>query len=399
MLLLARGTRAPAAIGSLACQASTSLAIAVAGRVVGGGVRAHPVGVRLDQRRALAVAGVVERRAGHRVGGEHVVAVDPDAGEAEAGGALVERDAGLPLERLGDRVLVVLAEEDDRGVEDAGPDERLVDVALAGRAVAEVGDDRLAVVGADLAVHGDAHGVAGRVQRLRADDDRVDVELELVRVPAALVDAAEQAERHDRVDAAAVEDAVLAVGRERHVLRPQRAAGADLRGLLAQQAGPDAQLALALQRGGLGVELADGDQVAVEPAVLVVGEVDAVDRAVGAGHRLDPLTVGGEQLDKLPVRGRASLGHPCLPVCGAVPGVSRPRSLLPAGIADRPYLTAPGPGGAAARMGADIAFRARRRDVLGVTATLPSCPSSHCLGRSHSLADTLHDRPRLVHAW
>ena len=46
----------------------------------------------------------------------------------------------------------------------------------------------------------------------------------------------------------------------------QRPAGADLGGLLAEQAGPDAQLALALQRGGLGVELADDDQVAVEPA-------------------------------------------------------------------------------------------------------------------------------------
>ena len=52
----------------------------------------------------------------HGVHGEDVVAVHPYAGEAEAGGATVERDPGLPLDRLGDRPLVVLAEEDDRRV-------------------------------------------------------------------------------------------------------------------------------------------------------------------------------------------------------------------------------------------------------------------------------------------
>ena len=103
-----------------------------------------------------------------------------------------------------------------------GEDERLVDVALAGRAVAEVGDDggvALGVAGADRAVALDAHGVAGRVQRLGADDDRVEVEVLLVRVPAAVVDAAEEAEQVERVDAAAPGDAVLAVGREGVVLR------------------------------------------------------------------------------------------------------------------------------------------------------------------------------------
>ena len=115
----------------------------------------------------------------------------------------------LLLDRLGDRPLVVLAEEHHRRVEDAGVDERLVDVALAGRAVTEVGDDR--ALGAVL-LH--AHGVAGRVQRLGADDDRVEVEVLLVRVPAAVVHAAEQAQQVERVDAAAPGDAVLAVGRE-----------------------------------------------------------------------------------------------------------------------------------------------------------------------------------------
>ena len=87
---------------------------------------------------------------------------------------------------------------------------------------------------------------------------------------------------------------MLAVGREGHVLRAQRPAGADLRRLLAQQAGPDAQFALALQRGRLGVQLPhDRDEVAVEPAVLLVGEVD---RIVGV---IDPFAVGGEQLHEL----------------------------------------------------------------------------------------------------
>ena len=153
-------------------------------------MRVHPVGERLDQRRALRAAGVVERLAGDGQAGQHVVAVDPDAGEAEAGRALVQRHPALPLDRLADRPLVVLAEEDDRQVAGRRPDERLVDVALAGGAVAEEGEHRgvaVGVAGADRAVAHDAHRVAGRVQGLRADDDRVQVEVVLVRVEAAEV--------------------------------------------------------------------------------------------------------------------------------------------------------------------------------------------------------------------
>ena len=198
-----------------------------------------------------------------------------DAGEAEAASAVPERGAGLLLVELGDGPLVVLAEEHDGAVVDPGEDERLRDVALAGGAVAEVGDDggvALVVTGADVAVALDPHGVAGGVQGLRADDDRVEVEVLLVGVPAAVVDPAEHAEQVDRVDAAAPGDAVLAVGREGVVLGTQGAAGADLRGLLAEEAGPQAQLALALERGGLGVEAADEDEVAVEPAQLLVAQ-------------------------------------------------------------------------------------------------------------------------------
>ena len=83
---------------------------------------------------------------------------------------------------------------------------------------------------------------------------------------------------------------MLAVGRERHVLRAQCPAGTDLRGLLAEQAGPQPELALALQRDGLGVDAAHHDEVAVERGDLVVGDVEGV---VGV---LDALALGGEQL-------------------------------------------------------------------------------------------------------
>ena len=118
--------------------------------------------------------------------------------------------------------------------------------------------------------------------------------------------------------------------------------GADLGRLLAQQTRPDAQLTLPLQGGGLGVEPADRHEVAVEPAVLVVGEVDGVLRTVGGGDLVDALAVGGEQLDESACRcvgacsvaGRClavALRHPCLPV-----RLSRPRRGLPVHTAAAP---------------------------------------------------------------
>ena len=268
----------------------------VARGVVGRGVRTHPVRVGLDERRALAVTGPLEGGLRDGVRRQHVVAVDPDAREAEAQRALVERDAGLALDRLRDRPLVVLAEEDDRRVVGGGEDEGLVDVALRGRAVAKVRDHRgvaVGVAGADDAVALHAHGVARGVQALGADDDRVEPEVVLVRVPRAVVDAAEETEQLERVDALAPGDAVLAVGREDVVLRAQGAAGADLRGLLAEQLGPDAELAVALQGGGLGVDAPGQHHVAVEAADLLRGEVEVELRVV------DALALGGEELDQL----------------------------------------------------------------------------------------------------
>ena len=131
------------------------------------------------------------------------------------------------------------------------------------------------------------------MQGLGADHDRVQIELVLLGRPAAVADAPVQLEELDRVDAAAPGHAVLAVGGEHHVIWAQRAAGPDLGGFLAEQRGPDAELALALQRDRHGVDGADQHQVPVHAPDVVGGQVQ---RVVG---RVDPLTLRGEQLDEL----------------------------------------------------------------------------------------------------
>ncbi len=257
----------------------------------------HPIGEGLDQRRSVTGTGTVEHRGRHGIRGKNVVAVDPDAREAEAVGALVDRGAGLAGVGLGDGPLVVLAEEDDRAVVDAGEDERLVVVALRGRAVAHAGDDggvARVVARADGTVALDAHGVAGAQQALVADDDGVAVEAELGRVPGALVDTAVHRDEAHRVEAAGPGEAVLAVAGEGVVLLAHRAAGADLGGFLAEERGPQAELTLTLERGRLEVEAADEDEVAIETAQVVVaqGVDDLVVLRMG-----NALTLRGEELD------------------------------------------------------------------------------------------------------
>ncbi len=129
----------------------------------------------------------------------------------------------------------------------------------------------------------------------------------------------------------------------------QRAAGADLGGLLAEQRGPDAELALALQRGRLDVPAADQREVAVEAAELVVGDVEGV---VGV---LDPLALGREQLDQVrllrKVRGAGpgyGVDHLGGLVADAVTELSSP-SPAAAGVAGGPAVvdvSAPGCGAA-----------------------------------------------------
>jgi hypothetical protein len=116
------------------------------------------------------------------------------------------------------------------------------------------------------------------------------------------------------------------------VLRPQRAARPYLGRLLPEQACPQAQLAVPLERYGLGVNPASEDQVAVQAAHVVLGDIG--DQVVILGVR-DALAFWRQQLDQLVLivrrrpggRRRVRLdGH-------------RPPSRRPAGSPLRPVVT------------------------------------------------------------
>jgi hypothetical protein len=227
--------------------------------------------------------------------GENVVAVDPHATEAESTGALRDRDRRLAHEGHADRVLVVLAEEHDRGVVDGREVEGLHDVALAARTVAEVGDDgrvALRVAGADRAVERETHGVAGGVQRLGADDDAGQAVAVVGRVPSAELDAADPAEQVGWLDAATPGDAVVAIGAEREVLGSKGTAGTDLGRFLAQGGRPQPDLAVTLEGESLGVDAAGQHEIAVETADRRVVAVEVELRV------LDSLAGGREELDE-----------------------------------------------------------------------------------------------------
>src|SRR5262249_12499109 len=186
--------------------------------------------------------------------------------------------------------------EHHRRVADRSPDESFVHVTLASGPVAEVDDRGLAVL-ANRSVALDPHRVAGRVQSLRADHDRVEVEVVLLGVPAAMADAAVELEQLRWVDTAAPGDAVLTVGREGHVAGVECAARADLRGLLAEQRGPDAELSLPLEGNRLEIDPPGQNELTVRGLDLLGRQLKRVVRMLG------PVALGCQQLDQLRLAG------------------------------------------------------------------------------------------------
>jgi hypothetical protein len=139
------------------------------------------------------------------------------------------------------------------------------------------------------------------VQGLGADDDGGRRHAVLERVPARVAGAAPDPHEVGERDAAAVGDGVLAVAREDEVVVPQRAGGADLRGLLAQQRRPQAELALPLQGRGLDVDPPADHHVLVQRGELLRVDVGHPGREIlrGGGETvLDPFPGGGEELHR-----------------------------------------------------------------------------------------------------
>jgi hypothetical protein len=218
----------------------------------------------------------------HAVHGERVVAIDETPGDAVADGLVRERRrGGLSGQWHRDRVAVVLDEEHDRGAEHAGEVQRLVEVALAGRAVADEreGDQvlgrRRARGGAQPGGVGEPHGMRGLGgQRRRKGRDPV-----LVGVVAAVGVPPHLGERVDGPHAACDHGEGVAVGREQPVPRAQHHGRRDLAGLLTGGRRVDGEAALAGQRGGLLVVPAPEHELAVD-LVQQCGVEDG--RGVGA---------------------------------------------------------------------------------------------------------------------
>ena len=242
-------------------------------------------------------------------------------GHAEATRTLVERLVRLHGDGHRDGPLVVLQEEDERHLVARREDIRLVGVALACRAVTEVNDGRLVfveVAGARGTVELLAEGVAGRVERLGADDQRVGTNAVAFRRPSAVGHAAQQAEHVDEVDAAHEGDAVLAVGGEYRVLRTHGVGGADLRGLLPLGWHVERQLALTLQHRRLAVEGSHVAHVAVRAQVVLGAEqLKLLEERLGGLRRLH-LSLWSEDLHGLVAWSHVVWRLPAVPIPDAV---------------------------------------------------------------------------------
>ena len=271
--------------------------------VVAGGMGADAVGVRLHHRGALALPGIVHQFGRHGVASKDIVAVNLNTGHAVAVCSAVERNSRLNADGNRNSPVVVLHKEHLRGLLAGGKNHGLVNIALAGGAVAKVDDDGLVgfvVAGGVGAIKFDAHRVSGCVQRLRADDQRVKVkvaESRIVGVPAAVREAADKPDDVEDVDAANHSHGVLPISGENVVLWTNGVGGAHLSTLLAVARNPQGKLTLALKVRSLGVEPANYRHVAEKPLNVVVGQLLKVGQKLFCALRRNQAAIRCEQLD------------------------------------------------------------------------------------------------------
>ena len=244
-------------------------------------VAAHAERLELQQRRSLAAAGAGGGSTHRAHDREEVVAVDHVARHAVAEAAVGEVQARVLLvRRRREAPVVVLDHEHHRQLPDRREVQRLVEVALARRAVAgERGGD--AVLPAQL--RGEGEAVGHRQHRPEVADHADDALLERAEVEGAIAAlreaalAAEQLPKQLRqVEVAAGEDAEVAVHRQHVVagLEGRHDAGRDR--LLADAREPLRQPPLAQQDEHLLFDHPREEDRAVEVAQLLGHE--ALDR-------------------------------------------------------------------------------------------------------------------------
>ncbi len=238
---------------------------AVAGRVVGVGVRLQPVGDRLDEGGAAARPGPVQRLGQHLVHRDRVVAVHQPPRDAVADRLVGQRGrSGLLGQRYGDREAVVLHQEDGGCLPYGGEVERLVEVALAGAAVADQRER-----GHLVALQPGGVRQPDRVRKLGGQRGAQRSDPGAGRVVAVVPVTAQQRQHLDRVQAARHRGEGVAVAGEEPVLRTQRQRRGDLARLLPPRGGIDRQPALPGQRGRLLVEPPAPHDGGVQPAQQV----------------------------------------------------------------------------------------------------------------------------------
>ena len=256
-------------------------------------VAAIAIGVHLEDVGPFAGAAVRHRLLAGRADREDVHPVHRLARDAECRAAGIERGrGGRALERGAHRVLVVLDHEDHRQLPQARHVEGLVDLALVGRAVAEIGEGDV-VVAAVLVGEGEARAD----RHVGADDAVAAVEVLLLRehvhrpALAAGVSArpAGQLRHHAlRVHAAGQHVAVVAVGGDALVAVLGRGFQADDHRLLADvEVAEAADQAHSVKLARLFLEAADQQHLAVESQQFVLGRV-RLRGAARCGHRRFP---------------------------------------------------------------------------------------------------------------
>ena len=233
---------------------------------------------RLDQRRATALARLLDRALGLAVHGEHVGAVDDDAVEPVGGSTVGEMlDRVLEVARRRVRPLVVVDHEHDGEPAHAGEVHPLVGVAAGGGALAAPGDrDTPLLADAEGERHADSHGQ----HRRQVADHGVQPQAGVAEVDVAVA-AARRAVRAThvlgedapRLDAARDVDAHVALQWGTDVVRAHRGRHTD-RGRLVPAArveGPR-DLALLVEDVAALLDPARDQHVAVDAEEILVDE-------------------------------------------------------------------------------------------------------------------------------